>query len=229
MAHQHPLHQPITVQCWCCRSPQEFVFTSPSDQVVCSHCVAHTGSAHAERRDTDHVALWSELYAKTLAEHAAETAAADQSIALLVAELDAAKAQVAQFTAVLARDFDQAQSAEVRAILETDLVKNAERKTDAALLRYDRAMAALWRINALHQLSGTAPLPNQPLLCSCGKPVTECVEWAALESVRQLLATWESKQQRLREAGERHSLPSEHPDVPGSDPISRRNSGRRRS
>ena len=228
MAHQHPLHQTITVQCWCCRSPQEFVFNSPSDQVVCSHCVAHTGSTHAERRDADHVQLWSDLYARTLADHAAETTAADQAIALLVAELDAAKAQIEQFTAVLARDFDQAQGSEVRAILETDLVKNAERKTDAALLRYDRAMAALWRINSLHQLSDTKPLPNQPVRCSCGKPVTACSEWAALESVRQLLEAWEAKQQRFLAAGERHALPPEHPAVRESAPISSRNTGRRR-
>ncbi|MFT2816081.1 hypothetical protein [Leifsonia sp. A12D58] len=228
MAHQYQLHQKITVQCWCCRSPQEFVFSSPSDQVVCSHCVAHTGNTHAERRDADHVQLWSDLYARALAEHAAQTAAADQTIALLIAELDAAKEQVAQFSAVLARDFDQTQSAEVRAILETDLVKSAERKTDAALLRYDRAMAALWRISTQHQLSDAKPQPNQPLRCSCGKPVTECVEWAALESVRQLLESWEAKQQRHLAAGERHALPSEHPDVQTSTPISPRNSGRRR-
>lgn len=206
MAHAYPLYQDVTARCLCCQSMQPFHFTSAADQVVCSFCVRHTGPDRAERRDTDHVALWLRLYtalqdvhAASVSDTTAELASKDQSIAERVAEID-------ELRSLVAGSFDSMPRGGIRDVLENDLVKRAERKTELAARRTDRAMAVLWRIAERHAIN-----PAQPTLCGCGLSVARCPDRQALEPLRSELADWESRNVQRAAAGERHALPPEHP------------------
>ena len=66
MPHSYPLHVAIDAECRCCRMVQPFRFASPTDQVVCAFCTRHFGGDKAEKRDADHVAMWSELYGEAV-------------------------------------------------------------------------------------------------------------------------------------------------------------------
>lgn len=206
MAHAYPLYQDIAAQCLCCRSMQPFHFTSAADQVVCSFCVRHTGADRAERRDADHVALWLRLYTELQDVHAtavenatAELAAKDQTIAERVAEVD-------ELRSLLAGSFDSTPRGGIRDVLENDLVKRAERKTELASRRTDRAMAVLWRLAHRHTVN-----PSQPAQCGCGMSVAQCPDRQTLETLRSELAEWEARNVQLAAAGQRHALPPEHP------------------
>ncbi|GAA3867840.1 hypothetical protein GCM10022381_09120 [Leifsonia kafniensis] len=206
MAHAYQLYNDVDAQCLCCRAMQPFHFTSAADQVVCSFCVRHTGPDRAERRDTDHVALWLELYtelqdvhAAAVADATAESALKDQIIAERVAEVD-------ELRGLLAESFDSTPRGGIREVLETDLVKRAERKTELAERRTDRAMAVLWRLAQRHSIN-----PGDPALCGCGMGVALCPDQQALELVRTELAEWETRNVQRAEAGQRHALPPEHP------------------
>jgi hypothetical protein len=206
VAHAYPLYQDIDAQCLCCRAMQPFHFASAADQVVCSFCVRHTGPDRAERRDTEHVALWLDLYtelqdvhATYIADTTAELASRDQIIAERVAEVD----ELRELHAVR---FDSTPRGGIRDVLENDLVKRAERKTELASRRTDRAMAVLWRLAQRHAVSAT-----QPTQCGCGMSVALCPDRLALESMQSELAEWETRNVQRAEAGQRHALPPEHP------------------
>jgi hypothetical protein len=206
MAHAYQLYEDIDAQCLCCRSMQPFHFTSAADQVVCSFCVRHIGADRAERRDTDHVALWLELYTELQDVHATyvsdatgELAAKDHTIADRVAEVD-------ELRVLLAGSFDATPRGGIRDVLTNDLVKRAERKTELASRRTDRAMAVLWHLAQRHSLN-----PAQPSQCSCGVSVAACADRQALEAMRSELTEWEARNVQLAGSGQRHALPPEHP------------------
>jgi hypothetical protein len=208
VAHPYELHVDVVAPCLCCRAPRGFRFASASDQVVCAACVNHLGEAKAQRRDTDHVAMWEALYAETT--RAAATAAADAASA---AERDAAtiaglRSQASGLTAVVAGEFAGADAPGVRELLETDVVRRAERNTELANRRTDRLMGALWRIDRLHHDD-----PATHGACSCGRPVATCPESLAIDSQRQAVRDWEARNVVLLQRGERHALDDSHPLV----------------
>ena len=208
MAHSYPLYVNVLAQCFCCQSLQPFHFTSATDQVVCSHCLRHLGPEKAEQRDADHIKLWLGQFAaqqETLHELTETSTAA---IVERDAEIAALTAQVANLTGIVAGRFDSGPDAGLRGLLETEVLKRAERKAELGQRRTDAAMAVHWQIDRLHQ-----PNPADPQRCGCGKSVASCPETRALNPVRQALADWEAKNQKLLAAGQRHALPAGHPDL----------------
>lgn len=206
MAHSYPLYVNVLAQCFCCQSLQQFHFGSATDQVVCTHCLRHMGAEKAEQRDTDHIKLWLGQFAaqqETLQELAATTTAA---IAARDAQIAALDARVAELTGIVAGRFDRGPDAALRGLLETEVLKRAERKAELGQRRTDAAMAALWQIDQLHRVN-----PAAPQHCGCGKSVTACPETRALGPVRQALGDWEAKNLKLHAAGQRHALPAGHP------------------
>ncbi|MCU1407439.1 MAG: hypothetical protein JWQ43_3742 [Glaciihabitans sp.] len=216
MTHAYELYITVEVPCLCCRSVQPFQFTSPSDQVVCTHCVNHLGTAKAERRDTEHVALWAGILNDQQSDSATFVAASLQMDAeneALIADLTT---QLNELTDSVASDFSRAPTGKIRDSLTTELVTRAERTTALAYRRLDRTMTALWRVNALHHDD-----PNKAGFCSCGKKTAACAEGLAIDGERQELASWERKNIQLLQNGERHGLPADHPAVTAALPAAK--------
>jgi hypothetical protein len=209
MPHEHPLHVEVDARCLCCGSLQRFRFASPSDQVVCGHCRTHGGDEKAVRRDREHIALWRGIL---------ERAEADASAAAAAATLAAEEATVALARVAAERDqlragvldAGTATGAGLRDSLQDDLVRRAERATALTARRVDKAMVALWRLQAFHH-----PDARKPGTCSCGRSLTACGESRVLEGQRQDMLDWERRQLVLLRSGERHGLPPEHPEVAG--------------
>ncbi|GAA1829642.1 hypothetical protein [Agromyces salentinus] len=209
MPHEYPLHVDVEARCPCCGSLQPFRFASSSDQVVCAHCRSHGGAEKAERRDREHIALWRGI----LERHAADARAAEAAAAVASEEAAAALARMTAERDQLAGgvlDGSEAGAA-VRAELEGDLVRRAERATALTARRVDKAMVALWRLQAFHH-----PDARKPGTCSCGRSLAACGESRVLEAQRQDMLDWERRQLALLRAGERHGLPDEHPEVAGA-------------
>jgi hypothetical protein len=208
VAHSYPLYVNVLAQCFCCRSLQPFHFTSATDQVVCGHCLRHLGAEKAEQRDADHIKLWLGQFAELQETLRVLTETTTATIADRDAEIAALAAQVTDLTAIVAGRFDRGPDAGLRALLETDVLRRAERKAELGQRRTDAAMAVLWEIDRLHRVT-----PADPQHCGCGKSAAKCPEARALNSVRQALGDWESKNQKLHAAGQRHALPAGHPDL----------------
>jgi hypothetical protein len=208
VAHSYPLYANVLAQCFCCRSLQPFHFTSATDQVVCTHCLRHLGAEKAEQRDADHIQLWLGQFAaeqRTLQELETTSTAA---IAARDAEIAALAAQVADLTGIVAGRFDRGPDAGLRGLLETEVLKRAERKAELGQRRTDAAMAALWQIDRLHGAAAT-----DPQHCGCGRSPATCPEARALGPMRQALVDWEAKNRKLHATGQRHALPAGHPDL----------------
>jgi hypothetical protein len=208
VAHSYPLYVNVLAQCFCCQSLQPFHFTSATDQVVCTLCLRHLGAEKAEQRDADHIKLWLGQFAaqqETLQELTASTTAA---LAERDTEITALAAQVADLTGIVAGRFDRGPDAGLRALLETDVLRRAERKAELGQRRTDTAMAVLWQIDQLHRVK-----PTDPQHCGCGRSAATCPEGRALGPVRQALGDWEARNVKLHVAGQRHALPAGHPDL----------------
>jgi hypothetical protein len=208
VAHSYPLYVNVLAQCFCCQSLQPFHFTSATDQVVCGHCLRHLGAEKAEQRDTDHIKLWLGQFAELQETLRALTATTTATIAERDAEIAALAAQVADLTGIVAGRFDRGPDAGLRGLLETEVLKRAERKAELGQRRTDAAMAVLWQIDRLHRVSSA-----DPQHCGCGKSAAKCPEARALNPMRQALGDWETKNQKLHAAGQRHALPAGHPDL----------------
>lgn len=210
MPHDHPLHVDVQVQCHCCRTPQPFRFGSATDHVVCAFCRNHLGPAKAERRDREHVSLWAEVFADELAAHAADTAKAAADAASAAAEITRLEAGVAALTTGVFAEFDATASGGMRADLEGELVKRAERRTELADRRTDRLMVALWRLRLLHHDD-----EKRPGHCVCGTRTGLCAEGVILEGERRAIEEWEARNAALARAGQRNALPPDHPAARG--------------
>lgn len=208
MAHGHPLHVDLEVECTCCRSVQPFTFTSAADHVICAFCTRHLGPGKAEKREREHAELWADLFAEqaqAATDAAAHAQAEAENAASSIADLGA---QVATLSANLVQEFDATPSGGVRAALETDLVRRAERATELANRRNDRVMVVLWRLADRHRDADATT-------CGCGQPIAQCVDRRMLEPERRTVEEWERKNIALLDAGQRHALPAEHPAVAG--------------
>lgn len=211
MTHSYPLHQAIRAQCFCCQALQSFTFTSATDQVVCALCLHHLGDDKAERRDAEHVQLWlaqyadlQEVHRKCVEKATLDAAEAAAAILTLTGQLD-------ELRGLVAGRFDRTVSGDIRGLLESDLVRRAERRGMLALRQLDWAMAVIWRLGTLHHDD-----PAHPGSCVCGRPVTACAEGRALDPQRQAVRDWEKKNLALLAAGKRHGLPDGHPGVAGA-------------
>ncbi|ANJ28180.1 hypothetical protein [Agromyces aureus] len=207
MPHSFPLHTDVEARCLCCESVQHFVFASPTDHVVCKHCRRHLGDDKAERRDREHVSLWRSIVEARDAAAADARTGADEAAAEAAATIGSLTAERDQLRAG-AIDGSGETGAALRRDLEGELVRRAERATELTNRRLDRAMVALWQLQAFHH-----PDPRKPGACSCGKPLPACPESRILEGVRQEMRDWESRNLALLRDGKRHGLPAEHPEV----------------
>jgi hypothetical protein len=198
VTHQYRLHEDILAECLCCRSRQPFHFDSASDQVVCTFCTRHIGSEKAERRDDDHVRLWSELYDEAQEMHRAFVAESERQGADKDTALVELQARVEELTGIVNGKFDQTRDGGVRGLLETELLKRAERRTELESRRTARAMQVLAQLAARHGAS-----EQNPLRCHCGKPVVDCTDLAALGPMRQEIADWEARAGRASGNGNR--------------------------
>lgn len=210
MTHSYPLHTSVQATCLCCQMDQPFTFTSVSDHVVCASCVHHLSAEKAERRDTEHVTRWAAHFADELQAHTDFAAASVAVIAEKDAEIDRLTGQVEELGRVVSGTFERGEVAQVRALLEGDLIKRAERKAELAGKRVDWSMAVLWRLSLLHTVDAAVPQR-----CRCGTSSAGCAELVALEPLRQALSDWEEKNLRLLADGKRTALPTDHPAVTG--------------
>lgn len=209
MPHPYPLHTDVSAPCYCCRAVQPFRFLSASDQVVCTFCAKHQGSDKAERRDTEHVTMWLALFAEerdAYQQFVASTRLLEAENVELIALL---KSQVSELSGAIADDFATVPASGARSVLENEVIRRAERNTELAHRRNDRAMAAIWLVASLHR-DDTA----KPVWCICGRPTSRCPEGLAIDSERQDLAAWEARNLELLRTGQRHGLPANHPAIP---------------
>ncbi|MFO7690986.1 MAG: hypothetical protein R6W83_10630 [Cryobacterium sp.] len=208
MTHSYPLHTSVQATCLCCHMDQPFTFASVSDHVVCARCVHHLSADKAERRDTEHVVRWAAHFAE---EQQANTDFIAASVAVATekdAEIARLSGEVAELSRVVSGTFERGDVSQVRALLEGDLIKRAERKAELAGKRVDWSMAVLWRLSLLHGVDAA-----HPQRCRCGASSAGCAELAALEPLRQALTDWEEKNVKLLAAGKRSALPTDHPAV----------------
>jgi len=210
LAHSYELYVDLLAPCFCCQARQPFHFTSASDQVVCSFCVRHLGADKAERRDTDHLRLWTELFNDEQEMHRSYVAATKATIAERDATIAELSSRIEQLGALVAGQFDATPSAGVRDLLENDLIKRAERKTQLASRQIDWAMAVIWRIGVLHHDD-----VSKPQQCTCGRALADCAEGRAIDPVRAAMSDWEKKNVQLLRDGKRNGLPADHPAVIG--------------
>ncbi|HEY8914202.1 hypothetical protein [Lacisediminihabitans sp.] len=187
---------------------QPFRFASPTDQVVCAFCSRHVGGDKAEKRDADHVAMWAERYGEAVEEHrlfVAEATAERLADDAVIAQL---RARVGELTRSIADSFEGSDLGGAHSLVETEVIRRAERKTELAQRLNDRIMAALWRVERLHRDADAGG--NS---CTCGRPTATCAEWRAVEPQRRTLRDWEARNVALLKGGNRHALPEEHPEA----------------
>lgn len=210
LTHPYELHVDLLAPCFCCQARQPFKFTSASDQVVCSFCVRHLGTEKAERRDADHLRMWTELFNDEQDMHRAYVETTKATMAERDARIVELTTTIEQLAALVAGQFDATPNAGVRGLLENDLIKRAERKTELGSRQIDWAMAVIWRIGTLHRDDD-----GHPGHCVCGRPLAVCAEGRAIDPVRTAMNAWETKNVQLLRDGKRHGLPADHPAVIG--------------
>ncbi|MCU1424825.1 MAG: hypothetical protein JWM51_1116 [Microbacteriaceae bacterium] len=160
--------------------------------------------------------MWAALYAREQEEHRLDVVAAEEWTAGDAATIGGLEASVRQLTAVIGGDFTAAPSAELRGLLQSDVVGRAERSAELANRRTDRAMALLWQLRELHHDD-----ESKPGVCSCGRSLTVCTENGVLGAQAEAIRDWESSNLARLAAGERHALPETHPAVV-APPVTRR-------
>ncbi len=82
-------------------------------------------------------------------------------------------------------------------------LEQATLRADAAERARDRVMCAVFRIDELHHEAGDD--------CSCGKRITQCSEFSALNFIRTTYYAWENRQIERYKSGKPHGLPLDHP------------------
>ena len=204
--HNRPLHQPVAVECLCCRVRQEFIFTSTSDQVVCKGCLRHQGdtTAKAKQRDFDHVSLWQSelLLAKEV--HAREVAGLRSIIAQRDQELTKRQIEINDLRRVVSVGLETAPLPSVERWWANEQVAAAMKQRDDAYRSRGHAYRALWAVDRLHHDDST-----RDGYCACGKRSSKCRELEVVASTADSLTKWETRQiDRLR-----RDLPDELPDT----------------
>jgi hypothetical protein len=204
MAHPYPLHVVVDVECYCCRLGQAFTFSSPNDQLVCAECSRHYGEGKAEKRDLDHIAMWSARYGALSHRHRELLKSTDDERMSAKDIETALRERVSELTTAIADDFAGSDLGGSRALVHDEVVGRAERRTELANRLNDRIMAALWSLDRNHHSADET-------MCSCGKKIIGCADWSAIEPQRQALRDWEKRNLALRAAGQRHALPGDYP------------------
>ena len=205
MPHAHPLHADVRATCECCGSVQPFRFTAASEPVVCAACRHHLGAEKAERRDREHIALWSALLSAESAAHEADAAAAATRDATAAEQLASQQRTIAELGSGLLGRYEGSDG-EVVGALQGELVKRAERRAELVDRKLDRMMAVLWRLARLHHGE-----QSHPLTCSCGESLASCAVGRIIDGERRAIDEWEARNLALATAGKRHALPPEHP------------------
>lgn len=214
IVHDHQLHCTVSAVCQCCRLPNDFVFGSPYEPVVCKGCRRHVGADDEARhlRNSDHAGLYlSEI--QILREGLRETRTqqrADFQIQLdaLQSRLEAKNTEVAEQSALIGQ---------LRVALRNNQVDSgladwlADEEVASAIDEANRArratglvLQALSRLTVIHGRHS-----KRPRYCVCGKHVDQCSEYRAIESELDVLAKWEEEQFLRHKDGLEHGLCAE--------------------
>ena len=127
-------------------------------------------------------------------------------------QVDHAKAEAAralqerdEAVKALTEGFEDGASEMLLTLARDVTLRDLEAKKRSAYRGRDRAMAAVWRIDEIHN----ARLGGK---CACGKVLRTCREYQALAFFRDAFYEWERRQIELMKAGKRHGLPANHPE-----------------
>ena len=207
-----PLHVPVEIPCRCCGLRDTFTLRSQSDQVVCTRCRRHPQDD--KRRMELHRDWWIEHERALLAVHAAESAGWRDAASELERKINERDQRLEDMRSVAVRGYESTPLGGIKSWLQDGIVLAAESKMRNAYRSRDRLMGTIWRLDQLHQES------KVQRVCSCGKKIDQCREFAALAPLIDFLHKWEAKQLEFLERGFEHNLPREHPEV-----VKRRRSG----
>lgn len=199
------VHMPT--RCLCCnfdRVPSVVSHTEKPPQ-VCPNCSKHFGDW--EKRDRAHVEEWRKFLDRTVDGHAVRLSTAQEQIAKLEQQVRERDTRIEEFVASALEDYSTRPIGDLQQFLQSEVVRDAERKRESAFRVRGRAMRAIWHLDELHRGAGDGKM------CECGRPTRECKEFAAVEPVREELYEWERRQIERVKAGKMHELPDRHPEV----------------
>jgi hypothetical protein len=145
------------------------------------------------------------LVAAMTVRHATEVEAATELDARRDQKLKDLTREHRELLAAVASDFAEELSPALAARITNVSLGALRSEVTAAYKTRDRAMAAVWRIDELHNVT----LSDK---CKCGKPVNGCREYQALSFFRDSFYTWERKQIDLLRKEKMHGLPADHPE-----------------
>ncbi|SHV60754.1 Uncharacterised protein [Mycobacteroides abscessus subsp. abscessus] len=208
--HNYQTFKPMVVDCECCRLPNEFLFTSKHDRVICKGCLPHTGSPEKQQRKLrDHAGLYLSELRLAIEERESDAQRYRDSLRDQRAEhqerVDQLTQRIAELGAAL---HDGARNPAVDRWLADEAVTQARENRDRAYRARDFAFAALWQIDRLHHSDD-----NSSDHCSCGKAERKCRELDAIRTEVHALRRWEDVQIDRLLDGLDHGLPDNHPEV----------------
>ena len=209
--HTHPLHGAVTVKCDCCRLPNDFVFQSVYDQVICKGCTRHVGATDEARRlcDSDHAKLYlSEI--GVLQEELSEARHQQREdfqrqLDSLQSALSSARVEVSDQAGLICTLRAAVKESRVEnglaEWLADEEVVEAQEERDRARRASGLILQALSRLTLYHGRHET-----RPHYCVCGTHADQCGEYRAIESEFDVLAKWEAEQFTRYRDGLEHGL-----------------------
>jgi len=153
------------------------------------------------------VSTWKE-YLERLRSRAKQAAAErDDRIAQQREEIETLTATVSDLRATIRDGFASAPDVDTQKWLNGQHVLEAEQERDHAYRLRDYAMRTLLAVDQIHH-----PTEHAVDMCSCGKPVRDCLVGKELEPEREHLYKWENKQIERARKGHSNFLPESHKD-----------------
>jgi hypothetical protein len=187
--------------CRCCfvSSIPEIYSATDRPVLLCAECGTHWGQP--EKTALSHEKMMSALREA----NAGAMERLDDRREALAVRLAAAEAQVSALIATIASDYSEHPARDIRNLVDQAIVDKATRRADSEAKAKDRAMAVVFRLDRLHHEDGVN--------CSCGKRITECEEYSALNAIRPSYYAWEKLQLERLAEGKPHGLPVDHPQA----------------
>lgn len=131
----------------------------------------------------------------------------EKKIAEQRAKLGSLAATMSDLRATIQEGFDSNPNLNTQEWINAQHLEEAQANRDQAYLLRDYAMRTLLAVDLIHH-----PTDGNADMCSCGKPVRDCLVGKALESEREYLYGWERRQVERARKGHRDFLPESHPD-----------------
>lgn len=208
--HNYPLYHPVSAECLCCHFTYDAEFKSKADQVVCPTCARHQGTSPQtlEHRDRDH----SERARRALEDqhevYERRLELMRQQCDAYRAELDVLRDEVDELKSTIAAGIAATPPESVQHWWETEAIREAQAKRDAAYRSRDYAYRSLWYLDDIHHHD-----EGNDRKCSCGRAATACKELLVLDDIVDGLDRWVKNQIERLEQGKEHGLPRDHPLV----------------